>query len=55
MKYLYQDLHGCRTEFDFPMGEAPAEFWDDEDGMMWTRVFTPPAVQFKGSGWASKS
>lgn len=53
MDYVYKDDDGCTFTFDFPMGEAPERI--DVEGITYRRVYTAPAISFKGSGFYSTS
>lgn len=51
MDYAYRDEDDCQFLFDFPMGQAPPEI--QVEGIIYRRVYTAPAISFKGSGFYS--
>lgn len=50
--YVYECECGQVIEMNHPMSETPDVECDNCDSMM-HRMFTPPVIQFKGSGFYS--
>ncbi len=59
MKYVYRCVEtGEEKELELTitlMTEELLHGWTDADGRTWKRVYTAPAIHFRGLGWAGKS